>query len=63
MQQNPEKITDLYDKQTTIEVGRMLIGSGIEKDRTWIENYEGEGGDFPTADIEKLLKDYFDKHF
>lgn len=41
----------------------MLIGSGIEKDRTWIENYEGEGGDFPTADIEKLLKDYFDKHF
>lgn len=57
------KVSELYDEMPKIHVGSMLIGAGIQKGRVWIENYEGEGGDFPIEDIEQLLASYFDKNF
>lgn len=58
-----EKITELYDRMKKMEIGSLTIGDGIEKGKVWIENAEGEGGDFPIEDIEKLLIEYLNKHF
>jgi hypothetical protein len=58
-----EKITDLYQNMPKIEIGKIIIGSGIEAGKVWIGNEEGEGGDFPVEEVEKLLLGYFNKNF
>lgn len=56
-------VTGLYASMTKIHIGKVTIGSGIQEGRIWLENEEGEGGDFPPEEIEKLLLKYFNTHF
>lgn len=56
-------ITELYDSRNEIYVGTMTIREGIGDGKIWIENEEGEGGDFPVRDVENLLMTYFNRNF
>ncbi len=29
----------------------------------WIEQMDGEGGQFPVKDLEKVIKEFYDKNF
>lgn len=57
-----KNITDEYNKMQKIQVGNCVIGSGIEKDKIWVENEIGEGMDAPVRDIEKLISKYVRKN-
>ena len=51
-----EKISDLVNEQETLYIfGGFTIKSGIARNKLWLENSIGEGGDFPTKDILELL--------
>lgn len=51
-----EKLSDLVNKQETLYIfGGFTIKDGIGRNRLWLENSIGEGGDFPTKDILELL--------
>ena len=56
----------MYDVHTNPE-GNLTVGdfklcrSGADK--LWIQNTaDGDGGEFPNADLEKLIKQYYDEH-
>lgn len=34
-----------------------------DQTKVWIENKEGEGGEFPAGDIYHLIDEYFKEHF
>lgn len=47
-----------------IEIGNFTIGQMLyAKDSVWIENNEGEGGQFRKAILEPILKEFFNKYF
>jgi len=56
-------LTEIQKEMVPFEIGKMTISTGFGKEKLWIMNEEGEGGDFPIEDIEKILNDYFNKNF
>lgn len=54
-----EKVTNLIDAQTFIEVGNITIGSGIREGYVWLENEEGEGTEVSIKNAERVLADLF----
>jgi len=72
----PERI-DEYNKSEARQCGMYDVHSNPEgnatignfkicksgPDKVWIQDGESEGGEFPVADFEKVVKEYFDKNF
>ena len=52
-----------------LRIGTLILrpSYGGEPDRVWIEQAEGpsagEGGDFPTEQVEAVLQAYYAEHF
>jgi len=46
-----------------LSVGDFTLREGREPGKIWIETDGGEGGDFPIADIEALIREYYDANF
>ena len=44
-------------------IGNLVLQKGREGGKIWIETERGEGGDFPIADIEALIREYYDANF
>lgn len=61
------KITDAIDWNTTIEVGEFTLHPCQDypdgSKSVWIEQGDGEGGQFPIVALEKLLRDFYNKNF
>lgn len=55
-------------KENSLKIGEYIItilDDEYEKEggTLWIENKEGEGGNFKKEDIEKIIETFFDKNF
>jgi len=46
-----------------IVIGNFKLCDGRAPGKIWIETEGGEGGDFPIADIEALIREYYHAHF
>ena len=54
--------TGMYGKAPTVQVGRFTI-SRQDKGSVWIEREDGEGGAFFDELVEKMIEDFYNKHF
>lgn len=46
-----------------IVIGAFKLRDDREPGKIWIEAERGEGGDFPIADLEALIREYYDANF
>lgn len=46
-----------------IVIGGFKLCEGRAPEKVWIETNRGEGGDFPIADIEALIREYYNANF
>lgn len=52
-----------YRSEESIQIGEFHIAPSIDEGKIWIFHGNGEGGDFPIEDVEKLLRAYYDENF
>jgi hypothetical protein len=51
------------DEPNAIVIGDYKLCDGRAPGKVWIETERGEGGDFPIAEIEALIREYYDANF
>ena len=52
----------MYGKSPKVKVGGLTISDNGDG-RIWIEQRDGEGGEFMASDAEKVLQDFYDANF
>lgn len=57
--------TVLHPARVVLHVGSMVLGQSYsgEPDRVWLGRPDGEGGDFPTSEVEAILQAYYTERF
>ncbi len=62
-----KKITETMDRGRGTYVGEFFICPCVDyPDGTksvWVEQYDGEGGQFPSLALEKILRKFYDENF
>ncbi len=51
------------DESNEIVIGDFKLRDGRQPGKIWIETDGGEGGDFPIAHIEALIRKYYNENF
>ena len=62
---DPSELMNWTDESLKIEYAGnfYLIRPGMRKGKIWIENQDGEGGDFSEIKLFGLLRRFFDENF
>ena len=56
----------MYGEMPKLIIGKYEISLMSDKDNelnVWIQSEEGEGGEFIISELEKVIKEFFDKNF
>lgn len=62
-----KKITEAINWSQTVEIGKLTLHpcddypDGLKS--VWIEQEDGEGGQFPIEPLERLLEKFYNKYF
>ena len=60
--ESPKSKAGMYGDTPRITIGNFTVAESLEG-RTYIEHSDGDGGDFDTEDLEKVIQDFYTKHF
>lgn len=62
-----KSITDAIDRTNTVEVGEFTLHPCVDyqdgSKSVWIEEASGEGGQYPTLALEKVLRRFYDDNY